>query len=65
MLRLVDEEQVWLMVNDEDGTFWLYEGRRAAIQVVLNECYHLDEIYVISKSTSGYSVSTITMWWLA
>lgn len=49
MIMLLDEEeQVWLMVNDSDK-FWFYQGRRAAIQAVLNECYYLDEIYLISK----------------
>lgn len=47
-MLLDEEEQVWLMVNDSDK-FWFYQGRRAAIQAVLSECYHLDEIYLISK----------------
>ena len=50
LLTLVDEEeQVWLMVNDAEDKFWFYQGRREAVRVVLNECYHLDEIYLLSK----------------
>ncbi|RZJ95448.1 MAG: hypothetical protein EOO60_00345 [Hymenobacter sp.] len=43
------EEVVWLMVNDSADKFWFYQGKRAAIQAVLNECCYLDEIYLISK----------------
>jgi hypothetical protein len=50
LLALVEEEGVvWLMVNDSADKFWFYQGTRAAIQAVLNECCYLDEIYLISK----------------
>jgi hypothetical protein len=49
LVALVEEEEVvWLMVNDADK-FWFYQGKRTAIQAVLNECCYLDEIYLISK----------------
>ena len=35
-------------VNMEDK-FWFYQGRPRAINRVLAECYHLDEIYLVSK----------------
>jgi hypothetical protein len=50
LLALIEEEEVvWLMVNDDRDKFWFYQGKRAAIQAVLNECYYLDEIYLLSK----------------
>lgn len=53
LTSLVDaEETVWLMLNETvnfGDKFWFYQGIPSAIRQVLAECYHLDEIYLISK----------------
>jgi hypothetical protein len=53
LTSLVDtEEIVWLMLNETvnlGDKFWFYQGTPSAIQQVLAECCHLDEIYLLSK----------------
>jgi len=53
LTSLVDsEETVWLMLNETvnfGDKLWFYQGKPHAIRRVLDECYHLDEIYLISK----------------
>lgn len=53
LTSLVDaEETVWLMLNETVNLrdkFWFYQGIPSAIQQVLAECCHLDEIYLLSK----------------
>ena len=49
---LEPSEHVWVMLNETvqgADKFWFYHGTQHAIYTVLQECYHLDEIYLISK----------------
>lgn len=48
--RLIDEkEEVWFFLNGYKDKFWFYEGKIKAIQKVIAESSHIDELYIASK----------------
>lgn len=47
--QLVEDEVIWLVVEDRHNKMWLYEGKRDAVLRVLEELVMLDEYYIVSK----------------
>lgn len=48
--HLIEDEDVWFIVEDYMDKIWLYEGRVSIIVgKVIPECCHLNEYYLVSK----------------